>query len=211
MSIEELRVKNKNLTILSANDPSILFQKVNVEFNDIILLSSKLKVSSSNNYIANDEDAHVLNSVKNIQREVFGELPIQMGWCYGGNPFMNGMEWHKSSEVVLACTDCILILGSYNDIIDDTYESSKAIAVYLKKGEAVELMPMTLHLAPLPVEDTFIVGIILPIGTNLALQNGIKGTLRAVNKWLLVHKDNLKGIENGGKIGVLGENISLNK
>lgn len=210
MTIKELQEKNKNLTILSINDNSPLFRKVECNFDDLIKLSSKLTALKSNSYIASDDEALCLKSVKKIEREIFAELPIQAGWCFGGNPYMNGMEWHKTSEVVVACSACVLLLGAYKDVIDDTYDSSKAIALYLNEGEAVELLPLTLHLAPLPIFETFKAAILLPKGTNLELKGGISGALRAVNKWLLVHKNNLKGIENGGKIGVVGENISLN-
>jgi len=134
---------------------------------------------------------------------------VQIGWCYGSLRQMNGMEWHKSSEVVIACTDCVLLLGDYEDVIRDTYDSGKACALYLNRGEAVELVPMTLHFAPLPAEKYFKAAIILPKGTNGVLKSGIEGTRRAVNKWLLVHETNKKGIELGGKVGITGENITL--
>jgi hypothetical protein len=211
MILEELKKKNKELKFLKAKDESTLFKKVEIKYDDLILLSAKLNITDENNYIANDTGALLLHSVKETEKEIFGELPIQAGWCFGKNIYMNGMEWHKTSEVVVACTDCVLLIGSYLDVINDTYISSKASALYLEKGEAVELLPMTLHLAPLPVQDVFKVGIILPKGTNLALSCGINGAKRAVNKWLLLHKDNLKGIKNGGKVGVIGSNIFLKR
>ena len=67
----------------------------------------------------------------------------------------------------------------------------------------------TLHLAPLAIGDRFAAAIILPRGTNSPLAGGISGTLRAVNKWLLVHPDNEAGIAAGGKVGVTGANITL--
>lgn len=209
--IKELQEKNKELSFFTANATSPLFKKVDFVYDDLILLSSKLNVKDVNSYIAEDKEANRLESIIKIEKEIFAELPIQAGWCFGKNIYMNGMEWHKTSEVVVACTDCVLLLGDYKDIQNDIYNSSKAIALYLKKGEAVELMPMTLHLAPLPVYELFKVAIVLPKGTNLALENGINGTKRAVNKWLLVHKDNTKGIESGGKVGVVGDNIFLKR
>lgn len=209
--LEKLRQLNPNFQILTVSGSNPLFQKVDGDFSEIVKLSKKLEVYDANSYIANDCDFQETAIVKQIERDVFGELKVQAGWCYGGNPFMNGMEWHKSSEVVIACTDAVLLLGRHSDIANDIYDSTKAVGLYLKSGEAVELKPMTLHLAPLPVDEFFKVAIILPEGTNLPLKNGIKGTLRAVNKWLLVHPENLNGIKMGGKIGVTGENIRLKK
>lgn len=73
---------------------------------------------------------------------------------------MNGVEWHKSSEVVIAATDCVLILGDVKDIRDDVYDSARAIALFLRKGEAVELFAGTLHLAPLATDDKFAAAIV---------------------------------------------------
>ena len=140
---------------------------------------------------------------------VFAELPVQAGWCYGRGRKMNGAEWHKSSEVVVACTDCVLLLGSAADIEGDTYDSAKAVALVMREGEAAELPAGTLHLAPLALGGHFAAAIILPRGTNSPLAGGISGTLRAVNKWLLVHPDNEAGIAAGGKVGVTGANITL--
>jgi hypothetical protein len=210
MTLESLAAKNPVLKFYKAADNCPLFKKVNGDFWDYVSQSEKLTIADANSYIAGDADLLNLASVKWVEEKVFAELPVQAGWCFGGGRFMNGMEWHKSSEVVVACTDCVLLIGDYADIVADGYDSVKAVALFLKKGEAVELLPMTLHLAPLPVEGYFKVGIILPAGTNAPLKKGIDGTLRAVNKWLLVHKDNKRGIELGGKIGVTGVNITLN-
>ena len=73
----------------------------------------------------------------------------------------------------------------------------------------MELCAGTLHLAPLAVHEKFAAAIILPRGTNAPLAGGIDGTLRAVNKWLLVHPENTAGIAAGGKAGVAGANIAL--
>lgn len=198
-----------DIPILRAQDKSPLFTIADGDFGDIVVLADKLKQGKPNAYIANDEELLVLDSVKNIKRNVFAELPVQAGWCYGTGRKMSGMEWHKSSEVVVACTPCVLILGAFSDIIDDEFDSSKSVALYLDKGEAVELAPLTLHLAPLATDGFFAAAIVLPKGTNAPLAEGIDGCLRAVNKWLVVHPDNEKGIAAGGKIGIIGENIAI--
>lgn len=211
MTYEKLVLKNPKLNIFAASDKSNLFEKVDIDADDIVLLSKKLSPEKANAYIRDDEDERKLQSVSIIKRKVFAEYPVQAGWCFGGSEFMNGFEWHKSSETVVACTPMVLLLGAYEDVIDDVYDSANAVGLYLEKGEVVELKPMTLHLAPLPVDEFFAAAIILPDGTNSPLSGGIDGTLRAVNKWLIVHADNKRGIELGGKIGVVGKNIKLNK
>lgn len=61
-----------------------------------------------------------------LKMRIFGELPIQIGYCNGHNSKLNALEYHRSSEVNVAVTDIILLLGSEQDIASDfTYETSK--------------------------------------------------------------------------------------
>jgi len=205
-----LRRNNPNLTILSfADTPQhTLFRAVSADTGAFLAAAESISPKEQNVYIPSDDAMRA--AAREIGRSVFAELPIQSGWNYGGNTRMNGMEWHKSSEVIVACTDVVLLLGDHRDVVADTYESARAFGLYLQKGDAVELFPMTLHLAPLPAENgRFIAAILLPEGTNLPLSGGTDGTMRAVNKWLIVHPENRRGIELGGQAGILGENICL--
>ncbi len=207
--IEKLRQQlGTDIKIVDTNEKSRLFVKHNISAGEFALESQKLDIREQNQYIADDTDCHNFVAYNEIKTQIFADLDIQSGWCFGRGTKMNGVEWHKSSEVVVAITDCVLFLGDYNDIIDDIYDTKNTVALYLKVGEVVELMPMTLHLAPARVEDDFVVAIILPQNTNLPLVGGISGSKRAVNKWLLVHKENETGIKNGGKIGVIGKNLA---
>lgn len=209
---QALRLKNPDLKILALSETPAhaLYRRVEADTDAFIKAAEAISPEQANTYIARDDVISNSGAARAIGREVFGELPIQAGWNYGGNTKMNGMEWHKSSEVIVACTDVVLLLGDHSDIISDCYDSSRAFGLFLTKGEAAELFAFTLHLAPLPVfGGRFIAAILLPDSTNLPLGGGINGTLRAVNKWLLVHPENERGIECGGKIGVTGRNIEL--
>lgn len=199
-----------DIKVLTTKDESPLFAAVKADVADILRLADGLEYPADGNaYVAGDPALEAVAAVNKIEREVFAELPVQAGWCFGNNRKMNGVEWHKSSEVVVACADCVLILGDVKDVKDDVYDTSRAVALHLERGEAVELRAGTLHLAPLPVDERFAAAIILPKGTNAPLRGGIDGTLRAVNKWLLVHPENEKGLLAGGKAGVKGRNITL--
>ncbi len=101
----------------------------------------------------------------------FGEMEIQIGYCNGHNSMLNALEYHKSSEVNVAATDAVLLLGSEQDMGSDfTYDTSLAEAFLLPKGTAVEIYATTLHYAPCGVgDDGFKVAIVLPKGTNLDL------------------------------------------
>lgn len=151
-----------------------------------------------------------------LAAKVYGEMPIEFGHCSGWNSRLNAVEYHRSSEIDIAATDLILMLGRQQDIdvTDNTYETKHIECFFVPAGTAVELYATTLHYAPCGVDGKeFRCGVVLPKGTNEALQkpSGSKGENRllfAVNKWLIAHKDS--GLEaDGAYIGLKGENISL--
>ncbi len=148
-----------------------------------------------------------------LQSKTYGELPIQIGYCNGQNYLLNAVEYHRSSEINVAGTDAILLVGQQKDITDDfTYDTSKIEAFLVPKGTAVELYATTLHYAPCSVGDNkFQVAIVLPKDTNLPLDKDHEGwedaLITAKNKWLIGHAQG--GLPEGSHIGLIGENISV--
>ncbi|WP_459481627.1 DUF4867 family protein [Clostridium saccharoperbutylacetonicum] len=161
------------------------------------------------------KELEALEIAKELQAREYGELPIQIGYCNGNNYLLNAVEYHRSSEINIAATDLILLLGSQQDIEDDySYDTSKIEAFKVPKGTAIEVYATTLHYAPCNVsEDGFRCVVVLPKDTNSALENkpeakGEDALLFAKNKWLIGHKDTDLG-EQGAFIGLVGENIHL--
>lgn len=148
-----------------------------------------------------------------LQSKTCGELPIQIGYCNGRNYLLNAVEYHRSSEINVAGTDAILLVGQQKDITDDfTYDTSLIEAFLVPKGTAVELYATTLHYAPCSVGDNkFQVAIVLPKDTNLPLDKDHEGwedaLITAKNKWLIGHAQG--GLPEGSHIGLIGENISV--
>ncbi len=148
-----------------------------------------------------------------LQTIAYGELPIQIGYCNGVNYKLNALEYHRSSEVDIAATDAILLLGLQADVTEDyTYDTAKVEAFFLPKGVGVELYATTLHYAPCSVGDNgFRVVIVLPRDTNLPLEKkhegGEDGHLTAKNKWLLGHPEG--GLPEGSPMGLIGENLCV--
>ena len=67
----------------------------------------------------------------------------------------NLMHWNitRSSEVNIAATDMILLLGKREDVKDDfTYETSKVEGFFVPEGTAIEVYATTLHYAPCGVD-----------------------------------------------------------
>ncbi|KHD38711.1 hypothetical protein NL50_04235 [Clostridium acetobutylicum] len=156
-----------------------------------------------------------LDIAKELKEREYGELPMQVGYCNGNNYLLNAVEYHRSSEINIAVTDFILLLGSRDDIEEDySYSTSKIKAFKVPAGTAIEVYATTLHYAPCNVnEGGFRCVVVLPRDTNLPLEKEYKKTgedalLFAKNKWLIAHKDtNLD--KEGAFIGLIGKNISI--
>lgn len=148
-----------------------------------------------------------------MQKVCYGELPIQIGYCNGYNKKLNAVEYHRSSELDIAASDAILLLGWQPDVTEDyTYETAKMEAFLLPKGVGVELYATTLHYAPCSAGDQgFRVVIVLPRDTNLPLdaahEGGEDGHLTAKNKWLIGHPEG--GLPEGSPLGLIGENLTV--
>lgn len=163
----------------------------NIDFSSLVNGMSKTPVTDEVVYEPCVEDLMALPVAAEIQRVFFGELPIQIGYCNGHNTKMNAVEYHRSSEINVAATDAILLLGLEMDVEDDfTYDTAKIEAFFVPKGMAVELYATTLHYAPCQADENgFQVSVILPKGTNYPLDEvhagGEDALITAKNKWLI--------------------------
>lgn len=154
-------------------------------------------------------------AMKELQKVTYGELPIQIGYCNGVNYKLNAVEYHRSSEINVAATDAVLILGMQQDITDEyTYETAKMEAFLVPAGTAVEVYATTLHYAPCSAgadNQQFKVGIVLPKGTNYPLEGDHAGyedaLITATNKWLIGHAEG--GLPEGAHIGLIGKNLDI--
>lgn len=161
-------------------------------------------------YVPSVEAMEMLPEAESFRNRAFGGLPIQIGYCNGDNRKLNAVEYHRSSEIDIAVTDLILLLGAQQDIeADFTYDTSLVEAFFVPAGTAVELYATTLHYAPCTaVPGGFRCVVILPAGTNTELdfpagKAGEDRLITARNKWLIAHEE--AGIE-GAFCGLRGEN-----
>ena len=93
-------------------------------------------------YVASDEKLEACVCADKIAYSLYGGMPIQIGYCNGSNVFLNAVEYHRDSEVNVALTDLILILGREQDIEGDgTYETAKMEAFLVPAGTVVEVQP----------------------------------------------------------------------
>ena len=163
-------------------------------------------------YVPSLEDFERLDLARRIRDEIFGTLPTQIGYCYGHNSMLGATEWHFSSELNIALTPLVLILGKRTDIKDGKLNSSDMKAFYVPQGAVIEVYATTLHFCPCQVSDEgfgCVVG--LPLGTNVPLDYEVSDKLIfRKNKWIMAHEDNKVLIERGVVDGIYGENYKIN-
>lgn len=164
-------------------------------------------------YVTSVEELEALDIMKDLQNKGYGGLPVQIGYCNGHNKKLNAVEYHRNSEINVAVTDLVLLIGHQQDIEPDhTYDTSKIEAFLVPAGTGIEVYATTLHYAPCHVnEGGFQCVVVLPKGTNTDLtfqteKTGEDSLMTAKNKWLIAHEDaKIAGAFNGLK----GENITI--
>lgn len=191
-----------------------------VDVAELVAALKETPIPADVAYEPSVESLEKLPVKEELSRVIYGEMPIQIGYCNGHNKKLNALEYHRDSEINIAAEDAVLMLGSLQDVdADFTYDTSKVEAFLVPAGTAVEIYATTLHYAPCHVEDGgFQVAVVLPKGTNYELkeahakvENGKApnedALLAAVNKWLIGHAEG--GLPEGSFLGLKGENLSL--
>ena len=206
------------MKILSVKDPA--FRKygrviTNVNFTELVEEMKKTPIPEGVVYEPGINALEALPVKKELETVTYGETPIQIGYCNGHNSKLNAVEYHRSSEINVAATDAILLLGQLADVAEDfTYDTSKMEAFLVPAGTGVEVFATSLHYAPCGVNGKgFRVTVVLPKGTNLDLEaahtEGEDGHLTAKNKWLLGHPEG--GLPEGSPMGLVGKNLNINE
>ncbi len=211
------------MKILSVTDPA--FKKygrviTNVDFTGLVEALGKTPVPEGVVYEPSVKELEALPVKQEVEHVTYGELPVQIGYCNGHNVMLNALEYHRSSEVNVAATDAVLMLGMQQDVEEDfTYDTSRVEAFLIPAGTAVEVYATTLHYAPCGVDGKgFQVAVILPRGTNYPLNTAHEkvaggsapnedALITAANKWLIGHAEG--GLDEGTFLGLKGENLKL--
>ena len=183
-----------------------------LDCSDIIAAMAETHCPENVVYVPGAESLESCASAKDIAYTLYGGMPVQIGYCNGNNHKLNGLEYHRDSEVNIAVTDLILLIGSEQDIENGKYDTSKVEAFLVPAGTVIEVYATTLHYAPCNAnEGGFKCVVALPKGTNTDIEKRAPKTeedkmLFARNKWLLMHPE---AAEEGQYVGLVGENICV--
>jgi len=236
MLINELIKLNPDLNFKELDEQSFReYGKIisGYDFADMLSYMERetLVPEEGNIYKASVSELEAFPVFERLTNEFYGEMPIQAGYCNGRNSSLNGLEYHIGSEIDVAVTDLVLLLGKLQDVIDGRFRSEDVTAFLVLKGTALQLYETTLHFSPCKTSsDGFKCIVVLPRGTNeplhlspnpspqgrgvapLSLWGGAGGEARllfARNKWLLAHPERKNLMEKGAWSGITGDNIEI--
>lgn len=219
MTLEKLQQCNPQIRIRSITDSSFSkYGKVitGYDFSPLLeIMKTRPIPAESNCYVACDSEMTQAPLAQELSQGFYGYMDLQIGYCNGNSSKLNALEYHKGSEIDVAVTDLVLLLGSLQDINHNTYSASSVEAFFLPSGTACELYGTTLHFAPCKVSSSGYKSIIiLPFGTNEPLHSfpeplcEEEHLLWMKNKWLIAHEESIPA-SKGAFTGIKGINIEI--
>lgn len=169
-------------------------------------------------YVASDKKLEKLPIYNELKDDLWGGLPVEIGYCNGHNTKLNGLEYHRNSEINIPVGgNMILLLARQQDITKEhTLDTATCKAFLVPENTMVEVYATSLHYAPCQTSDAgFRCVVILPYGTNFDLsqklenKTGEEPLLAAVNKWLIGHPEG--GCAEGTFLGLVGKNLDTSE
>ena len=214
--LNRLKELNKDVAFYDISSPEFAeYGRVIDSFDATEIIAEAKKIDqpeSGSVYIPSVAEFEVLDIFKKVRDEIFGTLDTQLGYCYGYSNMLNATEWHHSSELNVAITPLVLILGKRCDLVNNRLDSAQMKAFLVPAGTVLEVYATTLHFCPCQVSDDgfgCVVG--LPRGTNTPLDAPVADKLLfRKNKWILAHDDNAVLRERGVVAGIGGKNYKIN-
>ncbi len=213
--LEVLKQKNPGIEVYSVFDEAFeSYGQVieGIDVSEIIRVAEGIALPEHGSaYVPTEPRFEKLAVADTIRDELFGTLPTQIGYCWGYNTDMDATEWHTATEINIAVTDVVLILGHRWEVKNDTIDSSAFKAFYAPKGTVLECFATTLHYCPCQAQDEGFGWVVaLPKDTNTTLEKAVADKrITAKNKWLYAHNDNQALIDKGAVPGITGVNHSI--
>ena len=101
------------MNVLKVTDPAFgRYGRVveNVDFTGLVEELKKTPVPGDVVYEPSVEALEALPVMEELSRVIYGEMPIQIGYCNGHNTRLNALEYHRDSEINVAAKDAVLLL-----------------------------------------------------------------------------------------------------
>ena len=212
--LEKLKKLNPTLALYDVTDPAFAAYGRIVEMDtaEILRVADAMdRPTDGAAYLPSVPAFEALPIHKEIRERIFGTLPTQTGYCHGRNRSLDATEWHHSSELNVAVTPIVLILGKRKDFKNGVMDSADMKAFFLPRGIAVEVYGDSTHYCAIQVSDEgFGAVVALPKETNTPLSSPVSDPLMtAKNKWIVTHPDAKKLVDKGIVVGISGENYAV--
>jgi len=136
----------------------------------------------------------------------------------GKNTRLNALEYHKSAELAVACTDMIVLLGLVCDISwpAGTFDVSRTRAFFIPRGTVYEISPWCLHHYPVHVYESegFRCLVILPRGAHVPIDfipqpEGEGKLMQGRNTWFIAHPEDPGSRGTSAHLGLKGRTIEM--
>ena len=208
------------MEILSVFDPAFkpygkVITGMEVTCREILDTLADTPLPDGTDYVPTDPALQALPAAVEVSENLFGGMPVQLGWCNGHNTKLNCLEYHRDSEFNLGTQDFVLLLAKLDDLEDGKLDTAKVKAFRVPAGTLVEVYATTLHYAPCSAKKGagFRVLIVLPLGTNgprpeISPKNEEDRRLWACNKWLLAHRESSEAAQ-GAPVLLEGVNLDI--
>ena len=216
--LEALKKANPNLPLYAVTDAAFAPYGRVLAGETAALLDALRKTeipAEGNCYVASDGALEAVDAIHAWRHAVYGDMPVQAGFCNGSGDRLNAMEYHKSSEVNFSDTGLVLLLALPEEMADGRLDSAAVRGFYLPPDVAIEVYPRVGHFAPCRVsEDGFQCLVVLERGVNSPIDvpgpgaDGEDKLLWMRGKWMTCHAESPQA-EKGAFIGITGENWDL--
>lgn len=218
--IDKIRNKNKQYKIYNVIDPEFKVYGNILSGYGLAEIPKYVKENieipkEGNIYRPSNVELEEFEVIKEIEADIYASLPIEAGECVGQNSSFSAFEFHQGSEVNIVLTDIIMVLGKREQMVDGYFNAQEdARLFYIPAGSIIEMYSTTLHYSPCKVHESgFGIIVILIEESNTPLKDSFESRNKQIvkiNKFQMVHKSRKDKIEQGIKIGLLGELIKIN-
>ena len=111
-------------------------------------LKTKTPLPEGVGYVPSEPALEALDAFSWMRDNVYGGMPVELGWCNGHNTRLNCLEYHRDSEINLGAEDFILLLALESEIENGVLDTARVKAFRCPAGVMVEIYATTLHYAP---------------------------------------------------------------
>lgn len=111
------------------------------DFGELLRAMKHTPIPKDVIYLPTVEELEILPIAGEFQNRAYGGMPIQVGYCNGHNKKLNAVEYHRDSEVNIAVTDLIILIGSQQDITPEfTYDTANIEAFLFRQAQPLKFM-----------------------------------------------------------------------